>query len=319
MKNVSTPSHVGIDVAKDDFEAAIGAEVHAFANEVAGFDALLARLKPLAVKLVVLEATGGYEAQLVFALQAAGYDVAVINPRQGREFARSMGYLAKTDRIDAAVLAQFAAVIDAHPKRQSFIQPLPDPGREHLAALVTRRRQLNEMLVAERNRLQLSHRASRKSIELIIKALQKQLDDIDGEMTRLMKERHGDLMALLESAKGIGDATAAMLIGHVPELGRLTNRQISKLVGVAPLNRDSGKHRGRRMIQGGRRHVRTALYMPTVAAIRHNRVIRAFFERLVAAGKPKMVALVACMRKLLVILNAMVKSGTAWDESRHPA
>lgn len=321
MKNVSMPSHVGIDVSKDRFEAAlgVGGEMCSFANDVSGFDALLLRLKPLQVPLVVLEATGGYESQLLFALQAAGYEVAMINPRQGREFARSMGYLAKTDRIDAAVLAQFGRVIDAHPKRQSFVQPLPDPGREHLAALVTRRRQLNDMLVAERNRLQLSHRASRKSIELIIKALQKQLDDIDAEMTRLMKERHGDLMILLESAKGIGDATAAVLIGHVPELGQLTNRQISKLVGVAPLNRDSGKHRGRRMIYGGRGHVRAALYMPTVAAIRHNPVIRAFFHRLVAAGKPKKVALVACMRKLLVILNAMVRTGRHWDDSLHLA
>jgi transposase len=319
MKNMPKPIQVGIDVAKETFEAALGVdgEVCSYSNADKGFEELQRRLKEFEVKLVLMEATGGYEAQLACSLQAAGYQVAVVNARQARDFAKSMGYLAKTDRIDAAVLAQFAQVIDGHAKRQTFIQPLPDPGREYLAALVLRRRQLNDMLVAERNRLSLGHRASRKSIEMIIKALKRQLEDIEAEMTRHIKERHGDLAALLESAKGIGSNTAAVFIALLPELGQLTNRQISKLVGVAPLNRDSGKSRGHRSIYGGRAAVRTALYMPTLAAIRHNPVIKRFYLRLVDAGKPKMVALIASMRKLLVILNAMVKSGRPWDDSLH--
>ena len=312
---------VGIDVAKETFDAGfgVGGEICSFGNDDRSFEALQLRLKDFDVRLVVMEATGGYEAQLACALQAGGYEVAVVNPRQAREFAKSMGYLAKTDRIDAAVLTQFARVIEGHPKRQTFIQPLPDPGREHLAALVTRRRQLNEMLTAERNRLSLGHRASRKSIEKVIKTLQRELDDIDGQMTLHIKERHGDLAALLESAKGIGDKSVALFIAMLPELGRLNRRQISKLVGIAPLNRDSGKSRGKRSIGGGREAVRSGLYMPTVVAITHNPVIRAFYQRLIAAGKPKKVALIACMRKLLVILNAMVKSGKHWDQSLHQA
>lgn len=313
--------HVGIDVAKAQIDVClgVGGELCSFANDDQGFDALLLKLKELQVRLVVMEATGGYEAQLAAALQAGGYDVAVVNAKQARDFAKSMGYLAKTDRIDAGVLAQFGQVIDAHPKRQTFIQPLPDPGREYLAALVTRRRQLSDMLVAERNRLSIGHRASRKSIEMIIKALKRQLDDIEAEMTRHIGEHHGDLKALLESAKGIGQISAAVLIALLPELGHLTNREICKLVGVAPLNRDSGTHRGKRAIFGGRMSVRNALYMPTVAAIRHNPVIRSFYQRLVAAGKPKKVALIAAMRKLLVILNAMARNGAHWDGSLHPA
>ena len=321
MKNVLKPIHVGIDVAKESFEAGlgVGGEISGFSNGDAGFEVLLLRLKEFEVRLVVMEATGGYEAQLACALQAAGHEVAVVNPRQAREFARSMGYLAKTDRIDAAALSEFARVLDAHPKRESFIRPLPDPQREHLAALVTRRRQLVEMLTAERNRLALGHRASRKSIEAVIKALQRQLEDMEGQMERHVKEHHADLASLLDSAKGIAGNSIAMLIGELPELGRLKNRQISKLVGVAPLNRDSGKHRGKRAIHGGRAAIRSALYMPTWAAIRHNPVIRAFYQRLIAAGKPKKVAVVACMRKLLVILNAMVRSNKHWDDSLHAA
>jgi len=321
MKSAPKPIHVGIDVAKESFEVGLGAggEVCSFANEDKGFDALLLRLKEFDVSLVVMEATGGYEAQLACALQAAGYQVAVVNPRQARDFAKSMGYLAKTDRIDAAALSEFAQAIDGHPQRARFVHPLPDPEREQLAALVTRRRQLVEMRTAERNRLCLGHRSARKSIEAVIKVLQRQLDDIEAQMARHVKEHHADLAALLSSAKGIGDSSVATLIGELPELGRLTNRQIAKLVGVAPLNRDSGAQRGKRTIFGGRAALRSALYMPTWAAIRYNPAIRAFYQRLIAAGKPKKVALVACMRKLLVILNAMVKSGKHWDNSIYNA
>lgn len=309
--------HVGIDVAKESFDGAlgVGGEVASYANDVAGSEALLLRLRDFDVRLIVMEATGGYEAELACALQAAGYQVAVVNPRQARDYAKSMGYLAKTDRIDAAVLASFAQALDTHPKRGSFIRALPDAEREHLGALVNRRRQLVEMRTAERNRLAMSHRASRKSIEAVIKFLQRQIDDVEAKMAKHVKEHHADLAALLESAKGIAEASSAMFIGTLPELGRLSARQIGKLVGVAPLNCDSGKHRGKQRIQGGRADVRNALYMPTCSAIQHNPVIRAFFQRLVAAGKPKKVALVACMRKLLVILNAMVRDGKHWDYS----
>lgn len=309
------PIHVGIDVAKDSFDGCfgVGGEVSSYANDIAGAEALLGRLREFDVRLIVMEATGGYEAELACALQAAGYQVAVVNPRQARDYARSMGYLAKTDRIDAAVLASFAQALDAHPKRNSFILAVPDPEREHLAALVNRRRQLVDMRTAERNRLAMSHQASRKSIEKIIKALQREIEDVEAKMAKHVKKHHADLAALLESAKGIADASSAMFIGTLPELGRLSARKISKLVGVAPMNCDSGTHRGKQRIQGGRADVRSALYMPTCAAIQHNPVIRAFYQRLITAGKPKKVALVASMRKLLVILNAMVRDGKHWD------
>lgn len=307
---------IGIDVSLESVDVAfgVGGEVASFGNCEAGHAALLAKLKELEVSLVLLEATGGYEATLATSLQAAGYSVVVANPRQARDFAKSMGYLAKTDRIDARALSEFARAVDAHPKRAHFLLPLPDPGREHLSALVTRRRQLVDMRTAERNRLSHGHKATRKSIELIIKALQKQIDDIDAELAQHVSANYADLAELLRSIKGVGPGTVACLLGCLPELGRLTNRQISKLVGLAPLNRDSGKYRGQRRICGGRADVRTALYMTTVAALRWNPVIRAFYQRLRAAGKAPKVALIASMRKLLVTMNAMVRSGTHWME-----
>lgn len=313
--------HVGIDVSKENLDVSlgVGGELCRFSNDGAGSELLVERLKGFEVPLVVMEATGGYEAQLACTLQAAGFSVAVVNPRQARDFAKSLGYLAKTDRIDAAALAAFAQTLDQHPKRRSFIKDVPDALREQLAALVTRRRQLIEMLTAERNRLELSHKAARRSIEAIIKALRRELDDVEAQMARHVREHHADLEKLLTSAKGIGPQSVAVLIGELPELGRLTNRQISKLVGVAPLNRDSGPMRGKRTIFGGRSHVRSSLYMPTMSAIRYNPVIRCFYERLLARGKPKMVAIVACMRKLLTILNSMVRTGKAWNASLHNA
>jgi transposase len=321
MKNMPESIHVGIDVSKDSFDGGfgVGGAISSFSNDLAGAETLLLQLRDFHVRLIVMEATGGYEAGLACTLQAAGYHVAVVNPKQARDYAKSMGYLAKTDRIDAAVLTSFAQALDAHPKRDSFLLQLRDVEREQLAALVTRRRQLIDMRTAERNRLAMSHQASRKSIEKIIKALQREIDDVETRMAKHVKEHHAELAARLESAKGIAQATSAMLIGALPELGKLSARQIGKLVGVAPLNFDSGKYRGRQRIQGGRADVRNALYMPTCSAIRFNPVIRAFFKRLVAAGKPKKVALVACMRKLLVILNAMVRDGKPWDYSRGTA
>ena len=315
------PIQVGIDVAKDTFEVGlgVGGEGCHFTNEASGHEGLLSRLKDFAVSLIVMEATGGYERALMCALQAAGYEVAVVNPRQARDFAKAMGYLEKTDRIDAGMLTEFAQTLDRHPKRATFVTALLDAERVELAALVGRRRQLVDMLTAERDRLAMSHQAARHSISAIIKALQRQLDDIEAKMAAHVNQHHADLAQLLDSAKGIGPNTVATLIAELPELGRLSNRQISKLVGVAPLNRDSGVQRGRRTIFGGRAGLRRALYMPTLVAITHNSVIRAFYQRLVAAGKAKKVAIVAAMRKLLTILNAMVRTGKHWNDSLHSA
>lgn len=312
---------VGIDIAKLTFDAAIGVagSVETFANDDGGHDALLARLAGRAVDLVVMEATGGLERDLACALQAAGFAVAVVNPRQARDFAKAMGYLAKTDRIDAQALAELAQVLSRHPQRDRFVTALPSPEQQLLQALVTRRRQLVAMRVTEHQRLASSHKAARKSIEIIIKAILAQIDEVDAELARHIDTHHAELAKQLASVRGIGPATTASLIAEVPELGRLSRREIAALIGVAPFNRDSGQMRGKRAIFGGRADVRRGLYMATLVAIRCNLAIKRFYERLVAAGKPKKVAIVACMRKLLTILNAMVRTGKSWDDSLHAA
>lgn len=316
---MSDPITIGIDVAKETVEVAFGINgaVEQFTNEAEGHDSLIERLSGVAVELVVLEATGGYEIAIAGTLQVAGLPVAIINPRQARNFAKAMGYLAKTDRIDARALAQLADVLARHPDRNKIVKPLPCADLQHLQALVVRRRQLVAMLVAERQRLAIAHQAARPSIETIIKALKQELGRAEAELAKHIDTHHADLAALLGSVKGIGSATTSTLIAEVPELGHLSRREIGALVGVAPMNRDSGVLRGKRMIYGGRASVRRALYMATLVAVRFNPVLRAFYERLVKAGKPKKVALVAAMRKLLTILNAMVKSGKSWDESLH--
>lgn len=310
---------VGVDVAKASLDVSIGTDLPPFtaSNDIDGFDAIQAELKKHTVSLILMEATGGLEAPLACSLQSAGFEVAVINPRQARDFARAMGYLAKTDRIDARALAQMAGVIDRHPERERFIQPLPEPERQALSALVTRRRQLVTMLVAERNRLAQSHPQAHKSIKTIIDALKQELARIDHDMNQHVQTRFKALSDLLSSVKGVGITTIATLLAEIPELGKLTRREISALAGVAPVNRDSGKMRGRRTIFGGRASVRSVLYMAALVATRFNPVIKVFYTRLVNAGKPKKVALVACMRKLLTILNAMLKTGQVWDDSFH--
>lgn len=311
--------YAGIDVAKETLELALGpsAAVESFANEGQGHEAILKRLLGEKVALVLMEASGGYEFALACALQAGGLAVVVINPRQARDFARAMGYLAKTDAIDARVLAQLAAVIDTHPKREHFVKALPNAEQQRLQALVLRRNQLLGMLQAEQQRLATSHRVARKSIEKLISAIRKQLDDIETELAAHVQRHHPDLSALLQSTDGVALKTTAVLIAELPELGRLSRRQISALVGVAPINNDSGTMRGKRSIKGGRKQVRRAMYMATLAAIQFNPVIGRFYKRLVAAGKPKKVALIACMRKLLTILNAIVRSGRPWDPALH--
>jgi transposase len=307
---------VGIDVAKAHVDVSVlgvKLDVSRFDNDADGHSALAAVLQPLGVALVVMEATGGYEAALACALQAAGLSVAVVNPRQARDFAKSMGQLAKTDAVDARLLAEFGGVLVRRDDLSSFIRPLPDDKQLTLAALVARRRQLLTMLGAERQRMQLAIAKVRPSIEAMIKAIRAQLDDIEADMVGHVKERYEELDKLLRTTKGIGPVASATLIAELPELGKLNRREIAALVGVAPMANDSGNSRGRRRIQGGRFEIRRVLYMAALVAAKHNPAIKAFYEHLLGAGKLPKVALVACMRKLLTTLNAMVKTNTPWD------
>ena len=313
----SSPCYVGIDVAKDHLDVALRPTEDAWtvANEPEGLETLIRRLKPAEPRLVVLEATGGYEAPVAAALSTAGIPVAVVNPRQVRDFAKATGQLAKTDRIDAATLALFADRVRPEPR------PLPDPVGEELRALVARRRQLLEMLGAEQNRLRHATAPSvEKGLQKHVRWLKRQLEDVDDDLQRVV--RNSPLWRgkddLLQSVPGIGPVTSRTLLAELPELGRLNRREIAALVGVAPLNRDSGRWRGRRFVWGGRAAVRNTLYMAALTASRHNPVIRTFYERLVDRGKPHKVALTACMRKLIVILNAMAKSNQPWNPELHP-
>jgi transposase len=310
-------ANAGIDVSKDWLDVAFGSRSERFANDAAGMESLAALLRQEGIDLVVLEASGGYEAAAAAALQAAELAVAVVNPRQARDFAKSVGVLAKTDKVDARVLRDFADVIARHEKRSQFLRAVPDEQRAHLEALVIRRRQLLEMRKAEANRMGMAHKAARKSLNKVILFLDKQLAEIDRDLDQHMREHFRDLSKLLSSAKGIGPVTTSTLAASLPELGRLDRRAIASLVGVAPLACDSGKRRGGRHVWGGRADVRAVLYMAVLGATRHNPVIRAFYERLVTKGKPKKVALVACMRKLLTILNAMVRDGKTWNPALH--
>ena len=313
---------VGIDVAKAHVDVCVlgvASGVQRFANDADGHSALAAALLPLGAGLVVMEATGGYEAALACALQASGLPVAVLNPRQARDFARSMGRLAKTDAVDARMLAEMAAVLVHREDLARFVRPVADECQQWLAALVTRRRQLLAMLGSERQRLQITPRKLHPSIEAIIAAIKAQLDDLQAQMMDHVREHFSGLDGLLQSTSGIGPVASATLIAQLPELGRLNRREIAALVGVAPMSNDSGNRKGRRRVQGGRFEIRRVLYMATLTAARYNPVIRAFYERLKAAGKLPKVALVACMRKLLTMLNAMVRTGKPWDASLHSA
>jgi transposase len=306
---------VGIDVSKDHVDVAVlgsNIGVESFDNDAEGHTTLAAALQPMKAQLVVMEATGGYEAALACALQAAGLVVAVVNPRQARDFAKSMGRLAKTDRIDARMLAELASVLLRREDLARFLRPLPHVQQQELAALVTRRRQLLTMLTSERTRLQLAMPLVRPSIEVMIKAIRAQLQDLEAQMAAHVGEHFRKLDKLLQSAAGIGPIASATLIAQLPELGRLSHREICALVGVAPMACDSGSMRGRRRVRGGRFEIRRVLYMAAVTAMRYNPAIKTFYERLRSAGKPPKVALVACIRKLLVTLNAMVRDSTPW-------
>jgi len=309
-------AYVGIDVAKAELVvAARPADARwAVANDERGIRTLVERRAGDAPALVVLEATGGYELAAVAALAAAGLPVVAANPRQVRDFAKATGQLAKTDRVDAGVLALFAERV------RPAVRPLPGEEAGALGALLARRRQLLEMLTAERNRLGQAlgrGRATRpvkQSLRAHIAFLERELRTADtglGDAVRSSPAwREKD--ELYRSAPGVGPVLARTLLAELPELGRLTRREIAKLVGVAPLSRDSGTLRGRRFVHGGRAPVRAVLYMAALVATKHNPAIRAFYARLLAAGKPKKLALVACMRKLLTILNAMARTNTRW-------
>jgi transposase len=318
MMNASELKFVGIDVAKNSLERAMEAQgkTMEFTNDEKGIAQVLAALKAAGgtVGAVVLEATGGFERQAAIALCLADFPVRVVNPRQARDFAKAMGYLSKTDAIDARVLSHFAFMLYKSDRRERLLMKRPEANQEALEALVTRRVQLIQMRVAEENRLALSNKTQRKSIATIRKVIDKELARIEHETEELLKEHFADKLALFEGCKGVGPATQACLMGKLPELGALSHEEISKLVGVAPLNCDSGRHKGRRVTWGGRSDVRTTLYMATLSAMQHNSVIKPFYQRLLAKGKEKKVAIVACMHKLLIILNAIVKSNKPWNE-----
>jgi transposase len=309
--------NAGVDVCKQHLDACWSLHAQRVVNDGAGWNELIAKFKADHVDLVVIEATGGYERGLVCALQEAGLAVVRINPRQARNFAKSMGRLAKTDRVDAECLRDFADVLARHKDRAKYITPVPEVRREELAVLMKRRRQLVDMRVAEMNRLEHAPKRAVRSIKAIIRALDKQIEAIDREIQDHIDDHFDSQRKLLDSVKGVGPVTTLTLLAALPELGRLGRRAIAKLVGIAPVADDSGPRKGKRHIGGGRSEVRSMVYMATVSAITHNPPIKAHYERLLAAGKPKKVAIVACMRKLLTILNAMVRDGALWDISKH--
>jgi transposase len=313
---VSKPN-AGIDVSKQHLDVCLQAVERRLGNDAQGWNELVAMLQGADVDLVVIEATGGYERGAVCALQTAGLTVARVNPRQARDFAKAMGVLAKTDQVDARALRDFADVLARHEKRQQYITTLQEPARAELGELMDRRRQLVEMRVAEHNRLEHAGPRARRSIDSVIKLLDKQLGAIDANIDDHMDRHFKAQRELLDSVKGVGPVTILTLTAALPELGRLGRRQIAKLVGVAPLADDSGSRHGKRRTWGGRANVRAVVYMAAIVAIRHNDVMRTFYERLLAAGKLKKVAIVAAMRKLLTILNAMLRDQKLWDATRH--
>ena len=310
--------NAGVDVCKQNLDVCFGATEQRVVNDANGWGELTAKFKEANVDLVVLEATGGYERGLVCALQDAGITVARVNPRQARDFAKSMGVLAKTDQVDARTLRDFADVLARHKDRTKYITPMLDEHRQQLAELMTRRRQLVDMRVAEGNHLEhATTKHSVRSIKSVLKILDKQLQAIDREVDDHMDRHFKDQRALLDSVKGVGPVTILTLTAALPELGSLGRRQISKLVGVAPLADDSGPRKGKRRIWGGRANVRAVVYMAALVAIQHNPAIKVFHSRLIAAGKPKKVAIVACMRKLLTILNALLRDQALWNATKH--
>lgn len=311
---------IGIDMAQHSFEWTVHGVpgTHTLANDDKGLAALLEALNHHRIGLIVIEATGGLERRLAGFLLHHGLPAAVVNPRAAREFARSMGHLAKTDAIDAVALAHLAQTLAAKADQAGVAFRPPPATVEHLQLLMTRRAQLMSMRTAEKNRLTSAGRVLRRSIAAVIKILDKELArlarDIDAHLEKHFKDQAGRMDAI----KGIGPATCAVMLAFMPELGTVNSARAAKLAGLAPLNRDSGQERGKRHIFGGRSIVRSSLYMATLSAIRFNPVIKTFHDRLIAAGKPKKVVLTACSHKMLRILNAMARTGEPWNDSYHP-
>lgn len=305
--------YLGIDVAKAELVIAgrPALEPWTVSNTPSGLEALVARVVALAPRVIVLEATGGYERACAAALAAAQLPVVVVNPRQVREFAKATGQRAKTDRLDAAVLALFAERVQPEPR------PLSDAATQDLAALLLRRRQLIDMCVAEKNRLTLARKPIRASLKKHIAYLERELRMTDTDLREAIEASPVWRVAddLLQSVPGIGPVVSHTLLAELPELGTLGRRQIAALVGVAPVAKDSGTMRGKRQIAGGRARVRTVLFMAALVGTRRNPLLKAFYQRLLAGGKPKKVALVACMRKLLTMLNAMLRDQRPWSPS----
>ncbi len=302
---------VGVDVSKDKLDVAVLPDGGRWSvgNNEEGIPSLVESLKGLAPTLIVLEATGGLEILATASISSAGLPVAVVNPRQARDFAKATGKLAKTDAIDAKLLALFAQRIRPEPR------PIKGEDQQEFSALLARRGQLINMLVAEKNRLSSSPKAIRTDIKEHVGWLEKRIKESDCNLEKLVKKSPvwREKEVLLRSVPGVGPVLSLNLLGGLPELGDLDRKKIAALVGVAPLNCDSGKSRGKRFVWGGRADIRSKLYMGTVVAIRFNPVIEAFYKRLLAAGKKPKVAITACMRKLLTILNAMIKNSTSWN------
>lgn len=303
---------VGIDVSKDRLDVAVrpSGEVFTTERKAAGLDQLIVRLRELGPQLVALEATGGYETIAAAALASAGLPVVIVNPAQVRSFAKALGQRAKTDPIDAAVIAHFAEATKPE------VRPLPDEATQMLADVVARRRQIVEMIGAERQReKRMMHRRLKADIARLIKTLEKELSKLDRELDDLVRGSPAwrEKEDLLASVPGVGPVIARTLMAELPELGRLSRRQVAALAGLAPFTRQSGRWRGKSVIAGGRTTVRTALFMGAFVAMRFNPILKAFFDRLVAAGKPKIVALIAVARKLLTILNAIVRDNRPWQ------
>lgn len=315
----AAPQYVGVDMAQRVFVWGLHGErqTHTCANDEAGFEALLESLKGRRIGLIVIEATGGLEHALATFLLRHGMAVAVVNPRAAREFARSMGLLAKTDAIDALALAHYAQTLAAKAD-QAGVLYAPAPAQiQALQTLVARRAQLLGMRTAEKNRLSGAVRVLENSIHAVIKTLDREIAKLDKQIDANLAEHFKEQAKRFEDIKGVGTTTCATMLAFMPELGRVRGARAAKLAGLAPLNRDSGKSRGNRHVWGGRAIVRSTLHMAMLSAVRHNPVIKAFYERLLAAGKPKKVALVACSHKLLRILNAMARTGQPWNEQLH--
>lgn len=299
---------IGIDVSKARLDISAAGQDWSVGNDLEGIGKLVARLQELRPALIVLESTGGLERAALVELSTAGLPIVLVNPRRVREFAKSIGLLAKTDKIDARLLVRFGEAVKPEPTR------LPSPEEQRLSAWMTRRHQLIEMLTMEKNHLSSSHPTTQESVIKIIEILQQELDEINRQIDDFI-DQIPDFQKkekILRSTPGVGKITAAILLSDLPELGSLDRKKIAALVGVAPFNNDSGRFRGKRRIKGGRPSVRTVLYMAALTATRSNPIIHSFYLRLLAQGKLKKVAIVACMRKLLIYLNAMIRDAHLW-------